>query len=84
MIADDCSVGSDSEDNTYPVHYVMMPAALFGLHTMSTHMTSLWQQMKQAAAKLSSIIPNDFYLPAPSLYCPQVEFDPQVRRHNVT
>lgn len=71
---------SDVENPTESVQHIMTPAALFGLHTISCRLTSLWQQMKQTASRLSTIVPNDLYLPAPALYCPQTELDHQVDR----
>lgn len=56
----------------------MLPAALFGLQALPGYLTSLWQQMKQTATKLTALVPGDLYLPAPAVYCPQPSYDKEV------
>ena len=57
---------------------MMLPAALFEVHLLSTQLVTLWHKMKSTVAKATTLVTNDLYLPAPAIFCPQPTADEQV------
>ena len=67
---------------TSSLNDLLMAATLGGVDIVPWLVSSLVAKMKAAAAKFEVFVPENLYLPAPPVYCPQPTPTDEVRRES--
>ena len=60
------------------VHDILKASVMAGVDVVSGLLSDLMESAKTLSSCLSSLVPQDVYLPAPPLYCPQPASNTQV------
>jgi len=62
---------TDFEQLTSVLHDILLTAVICKVELVTLLLHGLLDRLKSLAAKLTVLVPEDLYLPAPPIYCPQ-------------